>query len=720
MILAVVVFACAAVAAQANVFMPRNGGVEGRLGKAHVLVDSSAGGVVTVVSGQWPDLREVGRAEMVFELAERDGGPVEVAQRFDRSPEVIMLEEGSQRMGLRVKYKLYDARSRYYGHGLVETWLYPNGEIFMTAASSFENMKLAAPDGAKLTNVWKASGVMQVPVPSNGSLPQSVTKASLRVSYAPPVKTMSLGEALTGNAARAAAPASVAFNDTALPGRFVQLNPQDPQSLALYWRTGKHEFNNVVYRTEGGAPTYYRWPTYLIQAFGGATPQRVRVEKDALFLDWLTDKPAEAPNPSFVALYRLASGVGVADVESFVAAERNPVEITVKDGLVHGSLGGYDDQEGAYEVRKKGPRMTIVLPADKGSRTVRVKAIGIDGYGAVTARLNDKPVVPQLVAEGGIADDPMAPIRETPEGPADLAVVTVPLKAQPQELSIAEEEGVQFAYQQRDPWREITCYGSRGDRRHSLFRFSLVDGRLRNMRAYGQRDWALTENLLTWFPFCGFTPDQMTDQPVAFDITKNGPDAAEFRYVSRNASEGAQSDYTVGVRADSPAMQINVKAAFNVLESWPYPAAQFFDIFPFRGVWPHDWWYDEVLWVAPDGRTKWLRTKERKFGGDEKLETLTGGGFFALYSSDRGNMLMLTKSFKPALPVQYVICGNYIDFHMAVEFTGPDGKPVPPKKGATVSMEYDLALWGDQKVTRDQLIEIGKKSIAAGKLVLPK
>jgi hypothetical protein len=82
-------------------------------------------------------------------------------------------------------------------------------------------------------------------------------------------------------------------------------------------------------------------------------------------------------------------------------------------------------------------------------------------------------------------------------------------------------------------------------------------------------------------------------------------------------------------------------------------------------------------------------------------------------------MLMLTKSFKPAAPTDYVICGNYIDYHMDVKFNGPDNKPQQPQKGYQQSVEYDLAIWGDKSMTRDKLIDIGRKSIKAGKLVIP-
>jgi hypothetical protein len=249
--------------------------------------------------------------------------------------------------------------------------------------------------------------------------------------------------------------------------------------------------------------------------------------------------------------------------------------------------------------------------------------------------------------------------------------------------------------------------------------FSLVDGRARNMRAYGQQNWALTENLLHWFPDVGYTPEQMLNYLRDFEIIKNGPDEIIFKYTSHNAYDGARSEFVVSARADAPAMQINVGATFTVLDRWPYESSQFFDIFPFRGVDPKEWWYNDILWVTPDGRWKTEGTVSWKFEGDKSLTRIKGPGFFGLYSSDRGNMLMLTKNFKPELPTDYVICGNYTDFHMSVLFADPNQKLFKVEKGFKSSVEYELAVWGDEKLTRDQLIEIGKKSLEKGKLVIP-
>jgi len=680
--------AAAVAAPRGGIFIPRNGSYEGRVGQAHVLFDVRDGGVLRMVAGEWPNLATLARFSLVFAAqAEGDADAVEVRQDFDRNPELNFLEEGNDRIGLRVKFKLFDQDSRYFGHGMTETWLYPNGEVFVTAAATFENAKLQPK---------VLEGYLE------GDMP----------NYLPPAQITQ---------------APVALNDASLPDRSLifRLKEGDKtlpgtDTLSLYWRTGRMEHNTFTSRGsngETGAPTYYRWPDYFRQAYGiGTYAGSVFFSDGALQLRW----PVQNQH-SFNALFRLAA-VPEAQAKALVAAEKEPVKLAVQGGVIHGAKGasGYNDQEGAYEVRKIDDPLTVTLPADPLGRTVRIKAIALGKGGAVTAALDGKALVPQLSSDGGIADDPLAPIREMPENAADAAMVTVKLGNAPQQLVIREAPGVQYTYMTRDPWRNFACFTSNGGPRWSGFRFSLIDGHARNMRAYGNPEWALGENLLTWFSYCGYTPEQVISELRDFEILKNGPDEAIFRYVSANSSDAVESEYIVRVPADSPAMRMDVTATFTVLDQWPYESNQFFDVFPFRGVWTQDWWFPNVLWVAPDGRWKTMNTVKATFDGDTKLQDINGGGFFSLFGSDRGNMVMLVKNPRPDFPIEYVICGNYIDYHMTMKYLDDNGKPMKPGKGFKSSVQYELAVWGDETVTRDRLIEIGKASIEAGTLALPK
>ena len=696
---------------EGGVFVPHNGGYEGVIGQSRIFFDQVAGGVMSFHS-QKNIRKEVARLDMVFTIYDKQSGSrIEARQSFDKSPKILFLEEGNDRIGLRVLFKLYDRRNSYCGHGMTETWIYPDGQVFITASAMFENI----PTGSEV-NVGK----MEINIPRELMI-----------------------------AANKSQPIPV--NDATMPGRYKVLTKADPKaglpSLALFWRTGRLEHDTYISRSlfgEEGAPSYYRWPDYFRQAYvepvvtgrdflrwpigRGVYIENITINDKGAQLNWPIDPKQPKDRPSFNTLFRLAlinDGDASKAAKTFVETEREQVKMNVSGGMIHGNEKakddkGYNDQEGCYEIRKTGPGpMIITLPADNLQRTIRIKAIALTQHGAVAVSLDGKPLIPQLTTDGGIADDPLAPITEEPEGPANAAMVTVQLTSKPQTLTFREEEGIQLVYQTRSPRREYAIYSTKTGPRWSGVRFSLVDGHARNMRAYGNQNWALTDNLLHWFPDVGYTPEQMLNQLRDFVIIKNGPGEIIFKYTSNNAYDGAQSEFIVSARADAPAMQINVGATFTVLERWPYHSAQFFDVFPFRGVDIRDWWYKDILWVAPGGNWKTEGTVSWKFEGDKNLTQIKGPGFFGLYSSDRGNMLMLTKNFKPVLPTDYVICGNYTDFHMSSLFVDDSHKPLKLEKGFKASVEYELAVWGDEKLTRDQLIEIGNKSLKAGKLIIP-
>lgn len=210
----------------------------------------------------------------------------------------------------------------------------------------------------------------------------------------------------------------------------------------------------------------------------------------------------------------------------------------------------------------------------------------------------------------------------------------------------------------------------------------------------------------------------MLDQLRDFEIIKNGPDEVVFKYTSSNANDGAQSVFEIRIPGDAPVMKMEVKARFTVLNHWPYKSVQFFDIFPFRGVEPKDWWYDEALFMDKEHQWRCYKTVSQVFDGSQDKENF-GPTFQGLYSSDRGNMLMLTRKFNSNIPTEYVICSNYIDLHSNVTFDAIIEESNILEKGYEVEVEYELALWGDKNATKEQMIEIGKNSVDAGRLVIP-
>ncbi|HEV2833163.1 MAG TPA: hypothetical protein VGW31_14370, partial [Hanamia sp.] len=492
-----------------GVFIPRNGGYEGVIGRSQVFFDQVAGGVMSVHT-QGNGAKEIARLDMAFNIHNSSSkSNIETRQSFDKSPKILFLEEGNDRIGLRVLFELYDNKNAYYGHGMTETWLYPDGQIFITAAAMFENI----PDNAEVS-----MGKMEINIPK---------------------ELISIGRKNS----------QVAMNDAATPSRFQMLTSGDRKSglpgLSLYWRTGRLEHDTYISRSlfgEEGAPSYYRWPDYFRQAYvepvvtgrdflrwpvgRGVYIENVTLNNKGAQLNWPIDPKQPKKRPSFNTLFRLALVADGNTAKTFVETERKQVEMKVSGGMIHGNEKarddkGYNDQEGCYEVRKTGESpLVITLPADPLKRTIRIKAIALTQHGAIVASLDGKQLLPQLTSDGGIADDPLAPITEQPEAPANAAMVTVQLTSKPQILTFTEQDGIQLVYQTRSQLREYAIYSTKTGPRWSGVMFSLVDGRARNMRAYGQQNWALTENLLHWFPDVGYTPEQMLNYLRDFEIIK--------------------------------------------------------------------------------------------------------------------------------------------------------------------------------------------------------
>jgi hypothetical protein len=582
---------------------------------------------------------------------------------------------------------------------MTETWLYPDGQVYVTAATMFENR--AGHQGI-------AKGYIEITTSG-----QKINK-------------------------------DLSIKDMNVPNQYVMVRTpgRDTPGLSIYWKSGKMDHNTYIYRSSfglTGAPSFFRWPDYHRQAYtqrtipdyinpagekaawppgrGAFLDQLVPMD-DKIHLRWRVEPEANA-TASFNAFFRLAMVNDPSDAQALVEAELDLLELKVEGGVIHGGQQGYNDQEGCYEIRKTGAEATtITLPPDKQARSIRIKVIGLTGHGAVTARLDGQELIPQLSSDGGIADDPLAPIHDQPEAPANAALLTVQLTEKNQILEIREEEGIQLVYQSRDPRRNYMIFSTKMGPDYSGMQFSLLDGHARHLRGYGQREWALTENLLQWFAYMGYSPEQMLDQLRDFEVIKNGPDEIIFKYVSNNANDGAQSTFEVTFAAEAPAMQMNVRASFTVLDQWPYKSVQFFDVFPFKGVEPKDWWYDQALFMDSQGKWRTFANVNQTFEGEQDKHS-AGPTFQGLFSAERGNMLMLTRSFTPKLPTHYVICSNYIDLHSNVMFDGLIEQPNTIGKGQQIGIEYELAIWGDETLTRDQIIEIGKTSIDAGKLVLP-
>ena len=674
--------------------------IEGRVGGIRVAFERNAGGAFSLLAGKGGSV--LGSVSVHMQLEGANGERLEVRQEADSNPDFYFLEEGPQRIGLRVLYRLYDQKEVYHGDGFQEVWIYPNGDLFCSVQTRLTD-ELAH---AAVTNAWLEIKLAR-------------THSKMRVGTPSPSEV---------DATTLESGAEFGFKDS-LPGRSVVAEGKR-SAVALHWLGEGGRAGGIYIRRETPPPFYHRWPTLYDQFYMGGShgspgwkahdSGRLEIKKErgrpTLCLWWVKD--SQVPANDWVRLdgiFAISLGRDAGELGRRVAARQDQLHLGVQGGVDC----GYDDLEDCYMVRKTSNPVQVGLPRDAFGREARVKVFGLVGKGAVVVKVDGKEVPANLESDGGIVDDPFVPVLVQPHAPARECVLSVKLSPDEERaLTVEEGPGVQLSYQsaywsvdQRRNWVLFSdkC-GERGG-----FEFSTFDGKARNICAYGGNREAVTELALFWFKDCGHSPQDYLNQTRDFQIIKNGPREVQFYYRGVNFSDRAQSEFWVTIPWRSDVLQMQMKCRFTVLETWKWDMNQFYDVFPHEGVYTEKWWYDRVLSLGSNGRVGMMHTRENpqhKSGIDPVEEK----AFFAMYPSDRGNLLTLVKSIRPAgHRLHPSICGNYIDHHFDVEV----GEP-PIKAGTVIEADYDLALYGDGATTQEELLEIGRKSLEAGRFVLPR
>jgi len=672
--------------------------IEGRIGEIRVLFERNGGGAFSVFQGESENL--LAHVSATMKLIGRQGEELVVRQEADSNPHFFFLEEGPQRIGLRVIYTLYDQNLTYHGEGLQEVWIYPNGDLFCSVA-------------LRLTDNLAQGAI------SNGWLETKFSSSYDKMTMGTSSPTVLAGEALDKGA-------TFKFGEP-FPGKSVRAEGNGLPALAFYWLKEEGRLRTFfLSRQSSEPPSYYRWPALFDQFGWGATlawnthgTSGLEMAKEGgqpvMRLWWMKDGGAEETKwASVQGIFAISVAQSPEELQSRIAAHQNPLNLAAEDGAFY----GYDDLEGCYMVRKVGDIVKVILPRDDLSRQAVVKVFGLSRKGAVVVKLDGKEALPDLVSDGGIVDDPLVPMQVQPHAPATECVLTVKLSPDREHtVTVEERPGVQFtyqaAYQSLDQKRNWVLFSDKSAQRGNL-EMSAMDGRARNITAWGKNEEAVTEQAMFWFGYCGQSASDFLNQTRDLEIIKNGPDEVEFYYRGTNPSDRAQSEFWVTIPYEGEALETQIKSRFTVLQGWDRGTNQFYDVFPFEGVYPQKWWYAKVLFLDKDGhlgiyhdfdRAKNVNVFDR---AEDKM-------YFAMYPSDRGNLLILVKSIRPAgHPVHIAVCGNYIDHHLDLEL----GQP-PIQAGSVYDVDFDLAYYGNASTTQEELAEIGRKSLEAGYFVFP-
>ncbi len=641
---------------------------------------------------------EIGAAGVAPTIdVEDDAARWMIRQGHDGNARFVVIEEGPQRIGVRLHHRLYDEQGIYHGDGLQEVWAYANGDIYVAAAISFADQAAHA----CITDAWLAitRGNDALPLLDGPSAWSPDAEASLKDMQA-----------------------------LILPGgeRSLLVAWQDalgmsyhPSSPATPWT-----------RREDTPPYYERWGDLYDQWPGDAgwdAAQGATLVHEAGEVRWYWRRGMQiraTPLEGHRAVLHLRQGSDGQALLRWAKAQREPLEPDTR-GLTYRYWSTLD---GAYRLRHDGAQRAVVrFPADPLARNVHLCIHDLPAAAALAVAVDGQPVAPQTVSLGGRVEDPLGavsgrvdaghgPLLTDPDtGPDELVLSAALHPDRETEIALEAAPGVQLSYQRWDARRQLLLTSSLAPGR-CLGQLSLWDGVLRRLTKPGAASWGIAQLPLAWFRANALTPFHYVNNMEGLELLENGPDVVRLRYQATNANRRAQSDQDVRIRVLPDALLLDIRARFTVLERWDPGAIQYLNLFPAASIDPQHWLQQQVLLMDSEAELACFdvhRPPEPPMDGNPGWSPV-GDLFMGQFASDRGNILVLATELAPdSLRQSYQFCIHWLDSHFIVE----------PATGAAApddvwSVRLQIALAGDAQWDAAHVREIGRRSLAAGTLVL--
>jgi len=689
-------------------FRRQGAALEGRIGNLSALWDRHHGGVQTIFAGDKnPDrIRIAARVRLV-----KDETSLLLLQESDPDPRLIICEQGPERIALRVMYSLLDEAGTYHGDGLSETILWSNGELRLVFAIRL--VDAVAHD--RVTDAW-----METDVASDAREVLVGTRDKKQLTQ----------EDLTARRDYRFA--------TQLPGRHVSvLTRAGSIAFAWYSRDGADADTlggvGVWHGPSNRAPYYDTWghlysqwqgqPGWAAHPSGrlvlGRTDRGV-----CLGWHWLHGaRRTCGANFGLKAMIGLSFARNADETARRVRAFHKPLVPKVEGG----EFRCLDVIENALLYRKKADTLHLTFPRDSLRRTVHVRVFGLSCRRGVELEVDGRSTVGHVLSLAGQTDDPYGPnlarpgdrfvpiIGEPGKGPFET-VFSVPLSARRQtRVILRETAGLSMAYAK---WDDRQVYVIRaGDA--TVDPVGLLSTRtlcLHDLRKTSSHEPALVRVPLYWYPTNVQTRGHCLNEIEQFRLEANGPDALCFRLVSTNPNRRARSTSVVEIARPHSAPVVRVDTRLDVLDQWDLDQIQYLNSFPSGswqpGQWPDSW----VVVMTADGRVMQQFFKEprsrQRLGS--RIQTWRNTLFFAQGSADRGNIFILVKNAKPARQTHgYMLCPVWLDSHFSIEGLKP-----PVRAGRSFEVSYTIGIAGDSGLSRTEAVEIGRRSLAAGKLDL--
>jgi hypothetical protein len=616
-------------------------------------------------------------------------GEMELDQAFDPAARLLVIDQGSSRVAVRVFFTLRSSDGLPHGSGTLDVYVY--GDRVHLVPSLYIDYETGG--------LTISSAGLRGNVPGGGA--EMMAGGS---------KIMAIGNGRF-----------LPFGDERAEFGILLDNP-GRASMKIGWSRNTCPswlYLNEIDKNPETDELYEKWPLWIIQR--GSPLSWKRSERSGLqaeFSDglvrrldflWLNGDSLRVPDGGNATLNGAAGvflGRNSARAEEVWNTHRKPFAPKVTGG----EFKYYNEIEGVYEIDAKGGDTEVRFDnsTDSFDRRVYVRFWNLSGKGSWTAGVNRTPALLDLSNDGEAIEDPMVPILKEATGPARFGSLAFTVgKGSACVVALKRSRGMQLAYQMYSDGE--TYEGWTDDcAEKPLFRFQVATGELRGITLPGGKDFAVAKLPLYWMRN-GINNDTFMNHTRGFQMLASDSSEVRFSYTGTNLEGTGLSVYNTTARRLPGRIAFDILAEFTPLDDGKrWSSVEYCDLYPFDTVYRRTFHFRDVIFLNAAGvfdrvgtgawssRFKTIRETDRPGYYSEYIPREEGvsrtpapgdGSVWLLGSSaDRGNVLFRRGEWMPSIGASSVfgLCNAYVDVHNTVT-----GRTDPSSK-ETVSFSFEI------------------------------
>ena len=686
-------------------------------GSTSVVLDGTRGLMIEMLCyDDMPETRLDSRRSVLRNVAlevvlQADGREVVCSQAFDPSPELLIIDQGPDRVAARASFTVVEKDGTVWGSGSMDFYVY-NGKLFLAPSLYLDH----APGGVSILEAG-----LFADTPGSGSelivngsklIPSGDTRF---ISFGGPDDGFNMTVSNPGYSS-----CKIGWVRNILPPwLYLREIDENPETDELYEKW-------PLWIVQRGQPL-----SWLASDNSGLVARYGSEGLDGLSFRWVNEDTLAVAEGGYKALngtMAIFMGSDISVTEALWQNHRNPIKPKVQSG----DFRYYNEIEGVYEIDSRGGDVNVVFENmdNRYDSKLFIRLWNLEGSGGYEALALNNPIPVALYNDGDIVEDPMVPMRKFASGPARYAGMALSIgRGSRQRLTFKKSPGIQLTYQMYSPDETYEAWSDVSEA-VPLFRLHSRLCALYDAALPGAKRTAFAKLPLYWLKN-GINRNTFMNKLRGLDVDQNGPDKLLFTVGAVNIDGQGYSTYTVSVPYEPFRLTLDIDAKFKSYDDGVrWTTLEYCDLYPFDSVYRREFHLDDVVYLDSEGafqrvgtgawsgafktveetdRLGYYSETTTREGPGAKIPDREGGTVWMLGDNpESGNILFRRGTWEPQEGSHsvFALCNAWVDIHNTILNR--------PRAAVLEQIAYTIEVFGGNIPSVERLTELYRDAAGGG------